>query len=92
MKQTLAGGLAALVLLVVAGPALDVQAQDRGHDRRDGGHDRGRGEAGLIGGLALGAALGVYAGHPYYCRQHHHWRWSRRRHRYVSVTSRGHDC
>ena len=39
----------------------------------------------LIAGLALGAALGYYAGHPYYCRHHHHWRWSRYYQRYVYV-------
>jgi hypothetical protein len=37
----------------------------------------------LIGGLALGVALGTYGGRPYYCRHHHHWRWSHRRHAYV---------
>ena len=30
-----------------------------------------------------GAALGSYGGRPYYCRHHHHWRWSHRLGRYV---------
>jgi hypothetical protein len=96
MKRTLLGGLAVLTLLAAAAPTASALAQDhRGGDRRDGGHrdgDRGRGDGAFIGGLALGAALGSYAGHPYYCRNHHHWRWSIRLHRYVAVTSRGHYC
>jgi len=53
-----------------------------------GGYRGGRGGGGfgagaLIGGLALGAALGSYAGHPYYCRNHRHWRWSPYYRRYV---------
>jgi hypothetical protein len=45
--------------------------------------DRGYGAGALIGGLALGAALGYYSGHPYYCRNHRHWRWSPYYQRYV---------
>ena len=96
MKRTLLGGLAVLTLLAAAAPAVSVMAQDhRDGDRHDGDHrdgGRGRDEGAFIGGIALGAALGSYAGHPYYCRDHHHWRWSNRQHRYVSVTSRGHSC
>ena len=107
MKRTLVGGLAALTLLAAAAPAASVLAQDhrdggqqqygdrRDGDRRDGDRrdgERGRNDGAFIGGLALGAALGSYAGHPYYCRNHHHWRWSARLHRYVSVASRGHRC
>ena len=99
------GGLAVLALLAATAPAVNVLAQDRGQDHRDGGQqqydgrdrgrgdDRGRNDGGaFIGGVALGAVLGTYAGHPYYCRDHHHWRWSNRQHRYVSVTTWGHDC
>jgi hypothetical protein len=52
----------------------------RGGGYRGGG---GYGAGALIGGLALGTALGYYAGRPYYCRGHHHWRWSPYYHRYV---------
>ncbi len=45
---------------------------------------RGYGYGGVGAGVALGAALGSYAGHPYYCRHHHHWRWNPYAHRYVS--------
>jgi hypothetical protein len=48
-----------------------------------GGGYRDGGDGGVLAGLALGAALGYYAGHPYYCREHRHWRWSRRYHHYV---------
>jgi len=53
--------------------------------RGGGGGYRGGGGYGagaLIGGLALGTALGYYAGRPYYCRHHRHWRWSPYYHRY----------
>jgi len=53
-----------------------------GGERRGGYNGRGNG-GGFIGGLALGAILGNYAGRPYYCRNHHHWRWSNRQQRYV---------
>jgi hypothetical protein len=51
--------------------------------RGGGGRGGGFGAGALIGGLALGTALGYYAGRPYYCRHHHHWRWSPYYHRYV---------
>jgi hypothetical protein len=48
------------------------------------GHGGGGGGIGAFGaGIVLGAVLGNYAGHPYYCRGHHHWRWSNRRQEYV---------
>lgn len=48
------------------------------------GYRGGGGGAGAFGaGILLGAVLGTYGGHPYYCREHHHWRWSNRRQAYV---------
>ena len=48
------------------------------------GYRGGGGGAGAVGaGILLGAVLGTYGGHPYYCREHHHWRWSNRRQAYV---------
>jgi hypothetical protein len=48
------------------------------------GHGGGGNGIGAFGaGIVLGAVLGNYAGHPYYCRGHHHWRWSNRRQEYV---------
>ena len=47
-------------------------------------HGGGYGAGGaLLAGIAVGSALGYYGGHPYYCRDHHHWRWSHRLGRYV---------
>jgi len=55
-----------------------------GYYRGGGGYGyRGGGGGGLVAGLALGAALGYYAGHPYYCRDHRHWRWNPYYGRYV---------
>jgi hypothetical protein len=39
--------------------------------------------------LALGAILGYYAGHPYYCHHHRHWRWSNYYGRYVYYNGGG---
>ncbi|HEY3887041.1 MAG TPA: hypothetical protein VGL73_00600 [Caulobacteraceae bacterium] len=82
-SRYLTGAIAALSLVTAVAPATDAAAQFR-----HGGYDRGRGGRGFpagafIGGLALGSALGYYAGRPYYCRNHHHWRWSPYYHRYV---------
>ena len=97
-SRLLTAAVAALTLGVAMAPALDAYAQDyhnrggdqrgdyRGRDSRDHRGDRGRGRdatGALITGMALGAALGSYSGRPYYCRNHHHWRWSHRLGRYV---------
>ncbi len=88
ISKTMIAAVAALTLAGALAPAMsalaeDHRGEDRGGDRRD---HRGGGDGGLIAGLALGAALGSYAGRPYYCRDHHHWRWSRRYNRYVSYS------
>lgn len=65
---------------------------DHGGDRGRGGYggDRGRGGYGGGGaGFGMGVMLGYYAGHPYYCRHHRHWRWSNRRQAYVYVYRNG---
>ena len=59
----------------------------RGGDHDGFGHDHGGGG----GGFLLGAILGYYGGHPYYCRNHRHWRWSNHQQRYVYYT-RGGAC
>jgi len=94
-SRLLTAAIAALSLGVAMAPAFDAFAQDhhdrggdnRGGDNRGGDrHDEGRGRdatGALITGMAIGAALGSYNGRPYYCRNHHHWRWSHRLGRYV---------
>jgi len=58
------------------------------HDGHSGGGDRGgRGYRG--GHPEWGGALGYYAGYPWYCREHRHWRWSNRRQAYVYSTRGG---
>ena len=72
-SRLLTAAIAALTFAGAVAPAVDALAQD---------HHGGGGDA-LLAGVALGAALGYYGGHPYYCRHHHHWRWSYRLGRYV---------
>jgi hypothetical protein len=99
-SRFLQAAVAALSLVCAAAPAIDAHAQFRhapggfrpggfraGPGFRGGpeGYHRGFGPGPVIGALALGAALGYYAGHPYYCRHHHHWRWSPYYQRYVYV-------
>jgi len=76
-----ARSVAALVMAAAAAPSVGALARDRGG--RDGGRDGGAAAGGLVAGLALGAALGNYGGHPYYCREHRHWRWNARYRRYA---------
>ncbi len=60
-----------------------------------GGHGGGYGGGGYGGGgyggvgFGLGAILGYYAGRPYYCRHHRHWRWSNHQQRYVYYNGYG---
>ena len=66
---------------------------DRGHpggfDGPRGGYRQGNN--GLRGGSGYGIIIGYYGGHPYYCRNHRHWRWSNRMQRYV-YSNRGGWC
>ena len=52
-----------------------------------GGYGYG-GFGGYAGPFAVGPLLGYYEGRPYYCYHRHHWRWSPRFGRYVSVPDR----
>jgi hypothetical protein len=83
--------IAAISLITAIAPAADAVAQHYpggrgyhgGYGYRDGRGYRGNPAGAILGGLALGAALGYYSGHPYYCRNHRHWRWNPYYHRYV---------
>ncbi len=52
-----------------------------------GGHGYGGGYGGARAGWGRG--FGYYAGYPWYCREHRHWRWSRRLQTYVYWTGGG---
>jgi hypothetical protein len=91
-SRFITAAVAAISLVTAVAPAVDAVAQPyhggpggygyRGGPRGGYGY-RGNNAGALIGGLALGAALGYYAGRPYYCRNHRHWRWSAYYQRYV---------
>ena len=65
----------------------------QGDGRQGGGYNRGGNYGHGYGyggaGFALGAILGYYGGHPYYCRHHRHWRWSNRLQTYVYYNNGG---
>jgi hypothetical protein len=97
-SRFITAAVAALSLVTAVAPAVNAVAQPRhggpggygfhggypgGYGYRGGRGYRGNDAGALIGGLALGAALGYYAGRPYYCRNHRHWRWNPYYHRYV---------
>jgi len=68
----------------------DHRGWNHGNGYGRGYGDRGYGDRG--GGFGLGVVLGTYAGRPYYCRHHHHWRWNHRQDRYGYDYSRGGYC